>query len=184
MCPNNVLFDSSNSIERILYYTHYSLENICQFNRTQNITMIIDLTTHIVTNTLNIYGIHHKYDEITKCIHISEINNDFKFYVAPVGSKSYFLINSLILIVLNSDNKYVAGMLLFLIDPLQAIKKLEHKMNDASVHPFFEYFISTITKQNADLILKYLLITSLTDQFIIADITYLIVSNIIQLLLL
>lgn len=142
------------------------------------------IDTHITTNIFNIYNIPHTYEINSPSMYFPAICKTLNFYTSFDGPEETFCINDFEMVIPNSNNKLKHRMLMFMIDPLQTIKQLDHIPRDPAVQTFFDYYRNTIIEQDRNLLLKYCLITCLGDRLLIADIIDLIMDNIIELLLL
>lgn len=164
-------------------------------NHTEFIETLYKTTlTHlrkVLANVLNIYGIHNTYHLNSGYIHITTIQYDLGVILigSLVDNTEFIVIESpnieqFQITMLNDNNIDEPGFLLFLIDPLQAIDKMQNKPKNPTIQHFFEYYRDAITKQDRDLLIKYLLASHLVRKYMIPDIMVIIMSDVIGLLLL
>lgn len=162
-------------------HADYNLESIC-YHPPHDIRENDNILNHILINIFQIYNISYTYNDLSKCIKFDSIQYKYKFVVQMSDFVTTLRINDIPLVIPSNNYDYdKGGMLYFLIDPLQAIKKL-HSF-DHIIQQFFKYYRDMIIKQDRESISKYLLVKHLADNFLVMDVFPLIVDNIVSLFL-
>lgn len=168
----------------------YQITNCLTFSLSYTCWDIKD-TGKFLIDMFQIYGIHaidnEKNDKWGE-MYFPDIQNGFIMILVHSQGVSNFQISQFSeddnsITVLDDHNVDTCGMLFFMIDPLQAIKKITIHSENPSIAHFFKYYTDTIVKQDNELLLNYMLLRHTIHKWAVMDIMYVIVDYTVCLFL-